>query len=190
MREVLEEAREERRIRPELVKHHKPGKKEQGFVTLTPCKIGLSLNPKNAIAHRFIFGNSFEITAVFAVAASAAKLLSFASLPDPLLLDILVEAAAKGPATAVDAAAGAMTGGCGAVGGGTLGVLTGSMGDPCRDRGCMNLSGFSGVGEPPPALASNLARPFATAPDVPRRRSCSDEFGYKMKIESTYLLVY
>ena len=123
----------------------------------------------NALAHRFIFGNSFEITAVFAVAVSAAKLLSFASLPDPLLLDILVGAAAKGPATAVDAAAGAMTGGgCGAnVGGGTLGVLTGSMGEPCRDRGCMNLSGFSGVGDPPPALASNLARPFATAPEIP-----------------------
>ena len=116
----------------------------------------------NALAHRFIFGNSFEITAVFAVAVSAAKLLSFASLPDPLLLDILVGAAARGPATAVDAAAGAMT-----VGGGTLGVLTGSMGEPCRDRGCMNLSGFSGVGDPPPAFASNLARPFATAPEIP-----------------------
>ena len=122
----------------------------------------------NALAHRFIFGNSFEITAVFAVAVSAAKLLSFASLPDPLLHGILVGAAAKGPATAVDATvAGAMTGGCGAVGGGTLGVLTGSMGEPCRDRGCMNLSGFSGVGDPPPALASNLARPFATAPEIP-----------------------
>ena len=119
----------------------------------------------NALAHRFIFGNSFEITAVFAV-ASAAKLLSLASVPDPPLLGLLVGAVAKVAEPfegTADAAAGAMTGGCGAAGG-TLGVLTGSMGEPCRDRGCMNLSGFSGVGDPP-AFASNLARPFATAPE-------------------------
>ena len=121
----------------------------------------------DALTHRFIFGNSFEITAVFAVAsASAPKAISFASLPAPLLLGSLIGAATKGPAPSEGSAAVAMAGGCGAVAGGTLGDLTGSRGDPCRDRGCMNLSGLSGVGDPPPALASNLARPLATAPEM------------------------
>ena len=45
--------------------------------------------------------------------------------------------------------------------GGTLGVFTGSRGEFCRLRDEKNLSGFSDVEED---AASNLARPFATAP--------------------------
>ena len=54
---------------------------------------------------------------------------------------------------------------------GTLGVLTGSMGELVRDREPKNRMGFSGdaaaVPEAPAFLAlaaSNLARPLATAP--------------------------
>ena len=43
---------------------------------------------------------------------------------------------------------------------GTLGVLTGSMGELVRDRLPKNLEGFSG----PFGVASNLALPLATAP--------------------------
>ena len=74
------------------------------------------------------------------------------------------EPVAKSAAPSAGAAA---AGGGGAVVEGTFGDLTGSIGDPCRDRGCINLSGFSGVGDPGQmaAFASNLARPFATAPE-------------------------
>ena len=45
-------------------------------------------------------------------------------------------------------------------GAGTLGVLTGKMGVPGRDREAKNLSGFSGLMR----WDSNFARPLATAP--------------------------
>ena len=117
--------------------------------------------------HRFIFGNSFEITAVFVVASPLpSKVMSVTSPSDVLLFESLVKAVEvvppveknAGPSVAVE------TGG-GATVGGTFGDLTGSIGDPCRDRGCINLSGFSGVGDAT-AFASNLARPFATAPGI------------------------
>ena len=48
---------------------------------------------------------------------------------------------------------------------GTLGVLTGSIGELVRDRDPKNREGFSGLTFFCVFVVSNLARPFATAPE-------------------------